>query len=712
MVNLAVQLGILNFSEWAPSSLYPIWIIVRQIVSLFVVFAGLYLGFMYIIGQEDTFGKYIGWLTLFALFVNFSYPLTRSVIDISNVVSLNIYAATVGTEPLTTTNVIGAKGAGSLIMERLGITNLVGQVLTEDKGIIGNANTTPGAVLTLIYIVYAAYILFLVTGILAFRTAVLVFLTIASPILFVDSVVPALGEQAKKLRKMFLEQLFVAPVFMIMFALTMKFLEVFQNGPLKAGTTGAGTQAYFNIFLMLIMLHIMLKVTKEVGGSMSAMAISGAGKLGGVGLGLSAGVAGLAARRTIGGLASKVSESGWVKNNQDTFIGRRAYNLSNSVATSSFDLRNSKTVTSGMNRAGMGMGAGKNTSYNQEVEEKVKDRSARYARIDQTYKEDVLDKNGNIVHAKGDINEAGKIASNRFAESGGGTIFNKKEITKGLKEVKDKQNTEEEAAVNKIATEETQHYAKVDKKNKDAVLQDLQKQLDTATKIDPNKEGATARGLSMAIKNIQESKNKEYDDLQKEVTRSLEKIKNMDEKKAAIFKADMSDQVRAGVEAGGMAPRASSGSGMIGRNRPAPVQEPSTSNQTVTTNGSMPLSQSAQTYTPATSANKDTTITSQTSAPMSDQELANRDTPAYLRKAAAENNNQSDTEQKPGFLQTAEDKINARATSGGVNTYNESFRKRASNDPRYKRGDSGPESSSATVSSAPKSPSPTAGATA
>jgi hypothetical protein len=508
-----------------------------------------------------------------------------------------------------------------------------------------------------------------------------------------------------------LEQLFVAPVFMIMFALTMKFLEVFQSGPLKTGTTGAGTQAYFNIFLMLIMLNIMLKVTKSVGGSMSAMAISGMGKIGGVGLGLTAGVAGLAARRTLGGLAAKASESGWIKNNQDSFIGRRAYDLSSRVATSSFDLRNSKTVTSGMNKAGMGMGAGNKTGYNQDVERKVTDRSARYARIDQTYKEDVLDKDGNMLHAKGDVNEAGKIASNRFAQSGGGSIFNKKEVTKGIKEVQDKQNTEEEAAANKLATEKTQDYAKADKKRQGAVLQNLQQQLDAAAKNDPNKEGTEARGLSMAIKNIQESKDKEYDTLQKEVTKSLEKIKLLDEKKAAIFKADLSDQVRVGVEAGGMAPRATSGSSMIGRNRPAPVQQVSFSNQTVTTDGNMPASQSSNTYTQATSANKDTTITSQTSAPMSDQELAQRETPAYLRKAEAGNNTQSYTEQKPGFLQTAEDKISARATSGGVNTHNESFRKRASNDPRYKRGDSGPESSSATVSSTPKSPSPTVGAT-
>jgi hypothetical protein len=96
MFNFAIKLGILGFAKWAPDSLYPIWTIVRQILSLIIVFIGLYLGLMYIIGKDQLFAKFFPWVILFALFVNFSYTLTRTAIDVSNVISLKIYASVVG----------------------------------------------------------------------------------------------------------------------------------------------------------------------------------------------------------------------------------------------------------------------------------------------------------------------------------------------------------------------------------------------------------------------------------------------------------------------------------------------------------------------------------------------------------------------------------------------------------------------------------------
>ena len=641
LLNVAVKVGILNFSAWAPNTLYPLWVIVRQIISLFVVFAGLYLGFMYIIGREDTFGKYIGWLTLFALFVNFSYPLTRSVIDISNVISLNIYSSVVGTAPLDTNDIVGGNGAGSLIMSKIAISSLDNQAGSNDDGTQGGVQGVPGSLLAVAYTFYAAYILFLAAGMMIFRTAVLVFLTIASPILFVDSVIPLLGEQAGKLRKMYMEQLFVAPVFMIMFALTMKFLEVFRGGDFNTVLKSAGSasiQSFFTVFLMLIMLHIMLKVTKSVGGSMTEFAMKGMKAIGGTTLGLAAGGTALLGRRAIGGLAAKASESGWIKNNQDSFIGRRAYDLSNAAATSSFDFRNSKLMNSnlvagGLKNAGLNLGKGSQTGFNQNEQAKVADRKARFGRIEQVYKEDGYGPDGKF-HKAGEINEEGKVAANRFAATGGGAIFDRKAIIKGVKEVQEKQNTAEEEAAKKVAQEKPQNYIQADKTNKDAVLKSLQSQLDEATKTDPNREGATSRGLVEAIKNIQNTKNKEYDSIQKQVTSALEKIQNMDEKKAAIFKADLSDEVRAGVEAGGMAPRVITPGSRMAQSRalfgyPEPVRtQTEISNPTVTTNGSMPITQSETPYAPVTASGPNTTITNQTGAPVTPNEF-----PAYQRKA-------------------------------------------------------------------------------
>jgi hypothetical protein len=409
MLNFAIQVSILGFSQWAPSNLYPLYVVVRQIVSLVVVFAGLYLGFMYIIGREDTFARYAGWLCIYAIFVNFSYPVTRALTDVSNIVSLNVYSAAVGTAPLETdfasaATTLGADTAGALIMNRLGLAGLVGSataVAADQSSMVNKINSTPGALITLAFVLYAAYIFFMATAIIATRTAVLVFLIVASPLLLIDSVVPKLGEAAMKLRKMLFEQLTVAPVFMVMLALTLKFMEVFQSaGALSsanAGTlTGGGDsiKTFFSVLMMLIMLHIMLKVTKSLAGEAGNYATNLMGKVGGFGLGVASGGAGLLARGTIGAAASRMQNSAWMDKLQGSRTGRGLYGLTNSLAQSTFDTRNIGMVSRGMASAGMGMGAGSAQTYEKKFAareaavttkyESIKDDKARAAYFDST----------------------------------------------------------------------------------------------------------------------------------------------------------------------------------------------------------------------------------------------------------------------------------------------------------------------------------------
>lgn len=394
MLNYAIQISILDFASWSPTSLYPIWIIIRQIVSLVVVFAGLYLGFMYIIGREDTFGKYIGWLAIFALFVNFSYPVTRALVDVSNVVSLNIYSSAVGSEALGTNfksaaTTSGGNTAGSLIISKLGLTDLFVSATTvttatgfnekTGSGFVGQINTTPGALAAVAFALYAAFVMFMATGILVMRAAIFSFLIVASPLLLVDAVVPKLGDVAVKMRKMFFEQLIVAPVFMLMLALTLKFMDVFQTGPLANG--GDSVKVFFNLLMMTIMLHIMLKVTKAAAGTAGEMATNAMGKVGGFGLGVASGGAGLLARGSVGLAAARLRDSGVMDKMQGSRTGRGLYSLTNSLAQSTFDTRNLGMVNRGMASAGMGMGKGTTQTYDKDFEARDSAMKKKYGSI-------------------------------------------------------------------------------------------------------------------------------------------------------------------------------------------------------------------------------------------------------------------------------------------------------------------------------------------
>jgi hypothetical protein len=443
MMNFAIKVGIVEFARWAPDTLYPIWLVVRQIISLFIVFAGLWLGFMYIINKEDKFQRYVPWIIMFALFVNFSYPLVRALTDVSNIVSLNIYTSALGTEALTN-ELTSGNSAGAIIVNRLGFVNLATKVVDFGKnnttGYLDGLDNTPGAMLGVAFLLYATYVFAFATAIILMRSAILVFIIIGSPLLFVDSVIPKLGEQAVKVRKIFLEQLAVGPVFMILLAVTLKFLEVFQNG--VKGIAGSGTiPTIFNISLMLVTLHIMLKITTNVAGTVGTILSDYVGQAGkfaaGGAVGLATGGTGLLARATIGKAATGIRDSEWMQKNQNTFLGRRAYDLSNSVSKSTFDLRNSAIAQRGFQKMGIsgGMGAGAKGGYEDDIARRKQDRVDRLKNIG-THKKDVYDEQGKKIASKGDVidtPEARKLREDYIKDSGGRAFgVNKDEMRREL----------------------------------------------------------------------------------------------------------------------------------------------------------------------------------------------------------------------------------------------------------------------------------------
>lgn len=391
MMNYAINIGILGFSAWAPDSIYPIWLVIRQIVSLFLVFAGLWLGFMYMINKGDEFKKYIPSVVIFALFVNFSYPLTRTIIDFSNIISLNIYASAVGASSLDSPMVAitGENTAGKKIMNKLGLAGVVdyatgnGTIEESGAGALNSINSVGPALAAVAFILYAAWIFFVISTLLITRTAVLAFIIIASPLLLVDKVIPKLGDAAVKIRSVFIEMLAVGPVFSIMLALTLKFLEVFSKGSKLSELSGSsGTSAItllFNMIMMLIMLHIMYKVTKSTSGEIGKAVSGFTEKVAGTALGTAAfGGLGMAGRFGVGGLARAAQKSGinangtgWMQ--KDNMMSRMAFRAAGAAAEGSYDARNTSFVKWGGQKLGIGaMGTPTTKGYTALKEEKDK----------------------------------------------------------------------------------------------------------------------------------------------------------------------------------------------------------------------------------------------------------------------------------------------------------------------------------------------------
>lgn len=578
MLNYAIQIGILQFSDLAKTSdFYAIWLVVRQIISLFVVFSGLYLGFMYIIGKGDAFAKYVPWILMFGLFVNFSYPLVRTLIDISNIISLNAYSAAMGADVLANG---GANSPGAMIASRLGLAGLLAgatsvEGATNTIGALTSINSVPAALLAVVFVAYAAWVFFVATGVIIARTIILIFMIIGSPLLFVDSVIPALGQRAMEMRKLFFGQLIVAPVFMILLSVTIKFLDIFNKAAGSSGVGGSainaiggGTstyQTFVSLLLMIGALKVMITITRNLSGKFGDFATNTLGTVGGFALGAASGGAGLLARGTIGRKALNFRDGDWMKNNQHTFVGRQAYNLTNSLSSSTFDARNNTFLKSKTDKLGLGMGMGSKLGFEQSKEAREKARADHVdrvqSRIQTRYTKDTLGKDG-VLHKAGDIDTEGMkaMANLRKDENSlANKAIRKVTGTDAPDAVFEKANERMTAEDRKMLEEQkgelVNNYEKnpeTGKKNSTADKAKILAQLDNdkqdALKADPGQANIRTQALVTAVKAIENKKKEDDAAFEKKVKSSVEVYKTLAQAKQATYLAQLEEELQDAVK--------------------------------------------------------------------------------------------------------------------------------------------------------------------
>lgn len=358
LLNTAMQVGVFGFKQFAPDQIYAVWITARDSISLFLFFAGLFVGFMAIIGKSEDFQRYIVALIIYGLFVNFSYPLVRVFVDMSNVVALKIYTTTLGPGVLSSGD---ASSAGSRIVSSLGLTGLAASATAVKDGktatnsaFTDRISSTPGALAAVIYILFSAYVIFMCAVLIIVRTALLVFFIAISPILLVDTIVPVLGEKAGMLRGLFFSQLMVAPVFAIMLALTLKFLNIFKvidaqnttgNFLQGAASPSSSGLVFFNLLIMAIMLYLMLKATKAtsgvVGDTITRFANKSAQMGGGFALGATAVAGGIVGRQGIGRAMNAIARTeGAQRFKGNSWIGEKLVGGAEKLGGAKYDLRN------------------------------------------------------------------------------------------------------------------------------------------------------------------------------------------------------------------------------------------------------------------------------------------------------------------------------------------------------------------------------------
>ena len=197
----------------------------------------------------------------------------------------------------------------------------------------------------------ALYVFLSVTFMFVGRIIAFFFLMIFSPIGFIGAVFPGASGAAAKWRKMLIDQTLVAPVFIILMYLAAKLIIglAFKVINLDEVEENLSTDFFFSYMIIIGLLLMAKKITKNLGGEMGAM-VEKFGKkalavAAGATLAVATGGAAVAGRAAIGRGAAALASSGGLKDMAAKkgvagFIGRTTLAASDKIAKSSFEARN------------------------------------------------------------------------------------------------------------------------------------------------------------------------------------------------------------------------------------------------------------------------------------------------------------------------------------------------------------------------------------
>lgn len=320
--SMSITLNIKAFVEATPA-IYTVWKAIRDISGMFIIFMLLYAAIKLILGQDAKIGGLIKTIVMAGVLINFSFFITGLGIDVSNVVSSQLYNAIApankltGVESLNPNRVkeyLSDGGISDIFMQSLKIVSLydVKSLQVKNNGEILSPSIKIILMGTVgIVIMYTAAISFFLAA-LAFivRFVILLFLLAFSPIWFASFAVPQLGEYAKKWSSTYQSQLTFMPVYLLLMYFALSVLS--SNtlfGSAYAGDLTSVDAWYANFLtiavnaaLVIIMLNAPLLAAISLGAKMPEWAKKAGAE------NMWRGVAGIAGRSTVGKWSSSLDK--------------------------------------------------------------------------------------------------------------------------------------------------------------------------------------------------------------------------------------------------------------------------------------------------------------------------------------------------------------------------------------------------------------------
>tara|TARA_B100002051_G_scaffold276694_1_gene326965 strand:+ start:8934 stop:11216 length:2283 start_codon:yes stop_codon:yes gene_type:complete len=401
MLNVVVDEMIIGFGNLyitgVGQQIDLIWVSIRDIFNITFIFGLVYIGFKMILDSTNSSTRqWLIYLIMAAVFVNFSLLISKTVVDVSNVVASEIAlsAFPASNNSYASTTVTGTQGTRVAIsdtfMDHMGITatfNILGPENRDGavQKMLDEGGLTYVFGLMIIFLVatfvFAAGAILLIT-----RFVALLLYMVFSPLMFIGWVFPQFRQYSSRYWRGFLGKAFFAPIYLLLLYVSSKILGSFTTyttinvgTPNYAASLGSNAVAASNSVLSTLIPFIIgcillissLTVAKHLGVQGASSAISMGNRMrrtgqrwaGGAMIGGSAAVL----RNTAGRAANAYASSDTAKRRAaNSFWGRKAFQATSGIAGASFDARN----VAGVGNA-TGLGTGKKGGYKKAEKDRV-----------------------------------------------------------------------------------------------------------------------------------------------------------------------------------------------------------------------------------------------------------------------------------------------------------------------------------------------------
>jgi hypothetical protein len=352
------------------------WEIMRDVFNVTFIFGLIYLGFKMILNSEDAnTRRWLIRLIMAAILINFSLLITKSIIDVSNLV-----ASEIALNGLTNTeNVVNVSDQ---FRRNMGINTVFSNDAVENLG--EDVSPWPLIFMTMIVLIVAGFVFAAGGLLLMIRGAAMVLYMILSPVMFIGWVFPQLQKYTDQYWSGFLGRVFFAPIFLLLIYISSTILGGYNNitgstdiaNAMTASTVenpGASLMGSITPFILGAVFMVASLVVAAKMGANGGEAALGAGKklTSKIRRGVGTSTAGLTAytlRNSVGRKASNWANSDKGRARAaNSYLGSLQMKAAKGIAGSSFDARRVGGVGKRLD-----IGEGQKGGYTQSLKDRKK----------------------------------------------------------------------------------------------------------------------------------------------------------------------------------------------------------------------------------------------------------------------------------------------------------------------------------------------------